>query len=69
MNFIDKSEGEITKWTWDFGDGTKPIVLAKPVVQNGNTIHTYQRYGSYVVKMTASNPLFEDTYSYTIGIR
>lgn len=69
VNFIDKSEGEITKWTWDFGDGTKPIVLAKPVVQNGNTIHTYQRYGSYVVKMTASNPLFEDTYSYTIGIR
>ena len=69
VNLIDQSVGEVTQWIWDFGDGTKPIILAKPVVQNGNTIHTYQRYGSYVITLTASNPIFKDTHSYTIGIR
>jgi PKD repeat protein len=69
VNFIDQSVGEVTQWIWDFGDGTKPIILAKPVVTNGNTIHTYQRYGSYVITLTASNPVFKDTHSYTIGIR
>ncbi len=50
MNFNDSStvsSGNITAWSWDFGDGS-PIIT----VQNPN--HTYSSPGTYLVSLIAS---------------
>ncbi|MFA5266397.1 MAG: PKD domain-containing protein [Methanoregula sp.] len=47
VKFSDQSLGQITKWTWDFGDG-KGSSEQSPV-------HTYWSGGEYNVILTASN--------------
>ncbi|RBQ09083.1 PKD domain-containing protein [Pedobacter miscanthi] len=51
VKFIDKSVSNsdltITKWLWDFGDGSTPSTEQHP-------IHTYAKAGEYLVKLTAS---------------
>ncbi len=48
VEFMQYSEGTITGWLWDFGDGTKSAEK-KP-------IHTYQRNGNFTVNLTVTGP-------------
>ena len=48
VEFQQYSEGTITQWLWDFGDGTKSA-QRKP-------IHTYQRNGNFTVNLTVTGP-------------
>lgn len=41
--FMDLSEGEITSWRWDFGDGT--------VSTEQHPVHTYNQAGLYIVTL------------------
>lgn len=44
------TEGTITGWTWDFGDGTAPLQQ-----NNGNPVtHTYTQWGDYDVQLTVT---------------
>jgi PKD repeat protein len=47
VQFSDRSIGEPTMWSWDFGDGGTDMVA--------NPSHTYTSPGTYTVKLTASN--------------
>lgn len=47
VNFIDQSEGEITSWSWTFGDGQTS--------QDQNPMHTYHEVGTYSVSLTVSD--------------
>jgi hypothetical protein len=46
--FIDKSEGEIKSWNWDFGDGTTS--------SEQNPIHQYKEAGKYIVVLNIEGP-------------
>lgn len=46
--FVDESEGEITSWNWDFGDGTTST--------EQNPIHQYKEAGKYVVILKIQGP-------------
>jgi len=46
--FKDESEGEITSWKWDFGDGTTST--------EQNPIHTYRDPGQYTVILYVEGP-------------
>jgi uncharacterized membrane protein len=46
--FLDESEGKITSWRWDFGDG-KSSNEASP-------IHTYEKPGEYIVTLFVEGP-------------
>ncbi len=47
--FTDESRGDITSWTWEFGDGT--------VSHERNPIHRYSEQGLYnVVVLTVEGP-------------
>jgi PKD repeat protein len=48
VEFQQYSEGTITQWLWDFGDGTKSAER-KP-------IHSYQRNGNFTVNLTVTGP-------------
>ena len=48
VNFQDISSGGATGWEWDFGDGTPVSTLQNPV-------HTYISYGSFTVRLIATN--------------
>lgn len=56
IHFWDLSQGNISNWQWDFGDGTTSV--------NQNPIHSYAGQGSYEVCLTISNPTgnCSDTY-------
>ena len=47
VKFTDKSLGQITKWTWDFGDGKRS--------SEQSPVHTYWSGGEYNVILTVSN--------------
>jgi len=49
MSFTDTSTGNITSWSWDFGDGSTSTVQNPPD-------HTYAAQGSYTVSLTVSGP-------------
>ena len=53
--FQDESEGEITSWKWDFGDGTTS--------EEQHPIHTYKEPGLYVVVLEVSGPDGKDRLS------
>ena len=53
VKFTDKSSGNPTKYAWDFGDGTTS--------SEKNPSHTYNKTGTYTVKLTASNEFGTDT--------
>jgi len=46
--FRDISEGKITTWKWDFGDGT--------FSDEQNPIHDYRNAGSYIVVLYIEGP-------------
>jgi serine protease AprX len=53
VNFTDQSSGEITEWSWDFGDGGSSSLQ--------NPSHTYLNAGSYTVSLTVTGPSGSDT--------
>ncbi len=44
IQFTDQSQGDVSSWFWDFGDGTTSSVQ--------NPLHTYSSTGSYLVYLT-----------------
>lgn len=46
--FNDRSEGKITSWRWDFGDGKTSSVQ--------HPVHTYKEPGNYVVTLDIEGP-------------
>jgi hypothetical protein len=48
VTFTDESQGKITTWRWDFGDGT---TAAAP-----SPVHQYQAAGKYIVVLTIEGP-------------
>ena len=57
VNFSDASSGEITDWSWDFGDGTTST--------EQNPTHTYNNPGNYTVSLTVTGPGGSDTETKT----
>jgi PKD repeat protein len=47
-NFLDRSTGSPTSWSWSFGDGSALDFTQNPV-------HTYAAAGTYTVVLTATN--------------
>jgi PKD repeat protein len=47
VSFVDNSEGVVTSWAWDFGDGTTST--------EQSPTHTYAAGGTYNVTLTATN--------------
>jgi PKD repeat protein len=58
VNFTDESTGNITSWSWDFGDG-----LGTSTVQN--TTYTYTNAGTYTVSLTVTGPYGTDAETKT----
>lgn len=48
VSFMDKSVGCITKWKWDFGDGT-------PFSYSRDPVHIYSKAGDYTVRLYVSS--------------
>jgi PKD repeat protein len=57
VSFTDSSTGNITSWSWTFGDG------GTSTAQNPN--HTYNTAGTYTVALTVSGPGGSDTLTRT----
>src|SRR5215831_6596735 len=55
--FSDASTGNITAWTWDFGDGTGSTAQSP--------VHTYTTIGTYTVRLTAIGPGGNNTVTKT----
>ncbi|MBP1927943.1 PKD repeat protein [Methanolinea mesophila] len=53
VHFTDTSDGNPTKWTWKFGDGSFSI--------QQNPYHLYTKAGVYNVSLTVLNPAGADT--------
>jgi uncharacterized repeat protein (TIGR01451 family) len=53
VTFTDRSIGDVTAWSWDFGDGGASV-LKDPT-------HTYTAAGNYTVTLTVSGPVGDDT--------
>jgi hypothetical protein len=59
--FTDTSTGGPTSWLWDFGDGNTS--------RQQNPVHTYAVGGqSYIVTLTVTNAVGEDTANATVSI-
>jgi len=58
VNFTDQSTGDITSWSWDFGDG-----LGTSTQQNPS--YTYNDPGTYTVRLTVTGPAGTDTETKT----
>ena len=48
VRFYDLSEGEITRWHWDFGD--------ESTSEEQNPVHQYSRGGEWTVVLTVEGP-------------
>jgi len=57
VQFMDISTGNITSWSWDFGDGGTST--------QRDPSHEYQDAGSYTVSLTATGPGGSDTETKT----
>jgi len=57
VNYTDQSTGDITSWSWDFGDG------ATSTEQNPS--HTYTDAGTYTVSLAVTGPCGSDTETKT----
>ena len=72
----------VSSWTWNFGDGTPPLVIPAP--GPGDTSHIYSTPGDYVVTMIITNahgcvdsvtkgvtrlPCIKASYTYTDTLR
>ncbi len=49
VTFTDQSKGDITSWSWDFGDGIGTSALHDPT-------YTYNNPGTYTVSLVVSGP-------------
>lgn len=59
VRFTDTSQGKISNWTLEFGDGN-----IQNFVQNWNVYdHKYSQLGNYYAKLTVENEYNKDTYS------
>lgn len=54
VRFTDRSLGNITRWEWDFGDGS-------PFVEERHPTHVYQRPGVYTVRFRVTSAGGVDT--------
>lgn len=59
--FTNTSSGNSLSFAWDFGDGS-------PISSTENPTHTYTLPGSYVVTLTATNPIHSDIFTATVAI-
>ncbi len=57
VNFTDQTTGDVTSWSWTFGDGGTSTVQ--------NPSHTYTAAGTYTVALTATGPGGNDTETKT----
>ena len=57
VNFTDASTGDITNWSWDFGDGSNGIGQA--------AMKSYAEPGVYTVSLSVSGPNGSDTVTKT----
>ncbi|MBN2413751.1 PKD domain-containing protein [candidate division KSB1 bacterium] len=48
VQFLDKSEGEITQWDWNFGDGNTSSLQ--------NPVHTFNDIGKYNITLMVTGP-------------
>ena len=53
VNFTDQSIGQITSWSWDFGDGSSST--------EQNPTHIYDNNGTYTVSLSVTSPVGSDT--------
>ena len=53
VSFTDQSTGDITSWSWSFGDGE--------ISTDQNPTHTYNTAGTYTVSLTVTGPGGSDT--------
>ncbi len=60
VSFTDKSTGDITEWSWDFGDGNTST--------EQNPSHTYNTLGSFTVSLTVTGFGGSDTKTKTAFI-
>ncbi len=60
VTFTDTSTGNITTWSWNFGDGTTSTAK--------NAAKTYTNPGSYTVGLTVTGPAGSNTASRTISV-
>src|SRR5262245_7506862 len=60
VRFADRSFGEITSWSWSFGDGTTSTLR--------NPTHEYTEGGFYRVSLTVRGPDGSDTMEKPQGV-
>lgn len=58
ISFIDRSSGNPTSWSWDFGDSTTSTLQ--------NPSHTYSAAGEYKITFTASNTDGSNTMAFDL---
>ena len=61
VQFTNSSTGEVTSWSWDFGDGNTST--------QQNPFHTYNENGNYTASLTVSNKAGSDTATLAIIVR
>ena len=57
VNFADNSTGDITSWSWNFGDDATNT--------DQNPVHTYESSGVFSVELTVSNGIYDITETKT----
>ncbi len=61
VKWQDLSSGDVTHWSWDFGDGKTSYAQ--------NPSHTYAAYGDYSVTITVRGPGGQDTRTKVLHLR
>jgi PKD repeat protein len=61
VSFSNRSSGNITGYSWNFGDGSTS--------NEANPVHTYRQAGTYEVRLTTSGPGGQSNVSSTIDVR
>jgi len=61
VQFTDLSTGDISTWSWNFGDGTTPSGEKNPS-------HVYKKPGTYNVTLTVSGPAGSSNKSMTLDV-
>ena len=61
IKFFDESQGKVTAWKWDFGDGGAST--------EKNPVHVYTKNGQYSVTLTVTGPDGSDTVTKTDFVR
>ncbi|MEM6702303.1 MAG: PKD domain-containing protein [Acidobacteriota bacterium] len=64
--FTDTTEGNPTRWQWNFGNGPTPGESSTSLLQNPS--FRYSAAGTYTVTLTVSNSLGSDTISQFVSV-